>query len=433
MKDFQLKKQFSLYRKLDLENQIRVSNKILHERLLEHWLLEIILRKRRQLMKLMVEHLRQIPRFRLTGGAGGNPASSDEEQLQPSTANEIDDLQFDSEGEEIIAEIIESQAHELQFDSDAEDFIDFLTKSEDSPDDEDTDVESEELVIENKEEPLQKKERNEFVLFSMNKKNSCSLSCKQNCEDLISQQWSTEDVKDLNDLFKSMKKIEIKNFMLEHIKKQHVMGLTMSGFLYNGHLFCFRSFEKLTGVSKYLVDLVITAAENKLEKFEHGSQGSQKFSVAKVGYIVWMKSFALSYGQYSPDELVIVLPGHLRMVDVWKYYESEAPEPRVKASTFYSMFKQIFSHKRADRTLPWIRLSVYSSHSRCDSCLVLDQKRRKAKSLEELNFIKSLSYKHMESQNRSRIHIQTLRQLCLAYPAEYLMFQLDDMDNQKGG
>ena len=334
LKVFQVKKLFSLYRKLYLENQIRVSNKILHERLLKHWSLEIILRKRRQLMKLMVAHLGQIPRFRLMGGAGGNPASSDEEQLQPSTANEIDDLQFDSEGEDIIAGIIETQAHELQFDSDAEDYIDFLTKSEDSPDDEDTDVESEEeLVIESKEEPLKKKEKNEFVSFSMNKKNSCSLSCKQNCEDFISQQWSAEDVKDLNDLFKSMKKIETKNFMLGHIKKQHVMGLTMSGFLYNGHLFCFRSFEKLTGVSKYLVDLVITAAENKLEKFEHGSQGSQKFSVAKVGYIVWMKSFALSYGQYKPDELVIVLPGHLRMVDVWKYYESEASEPRVKAST----------------------------------------------------------------------------------------------------
>ena len=77
-------------------------------------------------MKLMVAHLKQIPRFRLLGGAGENPPSYDEEELQTSTANEVDrSLEFYSDGEDIIDDIVKSQ--ELEFDSDAEDHIEFLT------------------------------------------------------------------------------------------------------------------------------------------------------------------------------------------------------------------------------------------------------------------------------------------------------------------
>ena len=397
---------------------------------------------RSHLMNEMLAHLKIIPTF---GLRGGNPGPGDEEmqtsqsdQLDVNNESDVLSLQFDSDGEETLGQIFDQQVNKLEFDIESENYLEkensYLETASDKLSDSTTASEEwdEEHSVGSDESDDQFKEKESgFIKFSLKSKNSCSISCLQNCETLVHKKWSLDEINEMKELFINMRKIDIKNFLLVHLKKQEVMGFTLTGFLYKSHLFCFRAFETLTGVSKYIVEIVIKAASDGLVKFEHGSQGQEKFSAARIGFIVWMKSFTLHYGQYSPDELVIVLPGHLRLVDLLKYYEDESPKPKVQSSTFYRLFNETFSHKRTDKTLPWIRISKYSTHSRCDSCLILDQKRRTAKSSEEISFIKSLSYKHMESHQRDRVHIQTLRHQCLSFPAEYLMIQLDDMDNSK--
>ena len=290
----------------------------------------------------------------------------------------------------------------------------------------DTEIPSEEIYGTNA------KSTSVFVKYVSKLKSGCSGSCKQNCK-ITFEQWTEDDKNELKQIFQNMKKIEKKNFLLEHLKKQKAMGFSLSGFLFKRHFFCFKAFEKISGISEYLISLSVEAASQDLVKFEHSSQGVEKLSTATIGFIVWMKSFALQFGQYSPDELVIVLPGHLRMVDLLRFYEEDSfvQQPRVRESSFYKLFKEKFSHTRTDKLLPWIRISKYSTHSKCDACLILDQKRRKARSSEEIDLIKALSFKHMESQHRSRIHIQTRRRQCLSFPSEFLLIQMDDMDNQK--
>jgi hypothetical protein len=410
---------FFYFRKQLLTERIFHTNEILNSLHLKHEVKVETERVRICLMAEMLAHLKIIPKLGLRGGS----PEPGEGELELTTNSESDlSLDFDSDGREMIGQIIENS---LKFDSEAENYL--IEENSKCGNLSDLGTASEDLIDEENEN-----QESGFVKYVLKSKSFCSISCHQNCETIVSENWSVNEIKEMKELFSDMQKIDVKNFLLDHLKKQEVMGFTPTGFLYKGQLFCFRSFQYLTGVSKYLIEVVVNAASEGLVKFEHGSQGQVlRFSAAKIGFIVWMKSFALHYGQYSPDELCQVLPGHLRLVDLLRYYEDESPKPRVQPSTFYRLFNETFSHRRADKSLPWIRISKYSTHSRCDSCLILDQKRRIAKSAEEIDFIKSLSYKHLESHHRSRIHVQTLRHQCLSFPAEYLMFQLDDMDNAK--
>ena len=429
-------------RKMELVSQIFATNLLLDSDHLTNEARVNTKNKRRNLMKICIAHLKS-----LRGLRGGSPGvGGRDSEVSTGDRNEpngdITNLEFDIESKhfmEITSKLQENDVS-LEFDSESELFMEKemskMNSSDSNLDEFEFDDECENLDEGNKEEFLDQADTTAsaatgFVKYVPRQKSSCSVSCKDNCENNF-EKWSEDKKSEMKELFTKMKKIEKKNFILEHLKKQQAMAFSLSGFFYNGLFFCFKAFEKITGVSDYLVSDCVKAASHGLVTYVHGSQGVEKLSAATIGFIVWMKAFALQYGQYSPDELVIVLPGHLRLVDMLRYYEEDSvQQPQVKPSTFYRLFKEKFSHKRTDKSLPWIRISKYSTHSRCDSCLILDQNRRKAKSLEEISFIKALSYKHMESQNRSRVHIQTLRHKCLSFPAEFVMIQLDDMDNQK--
>ena len=366
-------------------------------------------------MKLLIFHFKL--RSKSSWLRGGGPGL-DGDKL--SESNELEAVCFDSDSEEILDKIVESQEDEgLQFDSESEAFLELEMENETS--ELDTEKESDSMEIAT--DTTNAQSTSKFVKYEFEFQKGCS-GCNKNCEFMFDQ-WREEDQNEMKQIFHEMKKIDRKNYVLDHMKKQRLMGQPLSGFFWSGHMFCFKSFAKISGISEYLLTLSVKASKENLVKFEHSSKGVEKLSAASIGFIVWVKWFSLQFGQYSPDELVIVLPGHLRKVDLWRFYQEDTSvqQSKVSESSFYRLFDEKFSHKRTDRSLPWVRISKFTTHSKCDNCLILDQKRRKAKTVQEIDLIKALSYKHMESQNRSRIHIQTLRHKCLSFPSEYLLVQ----------
>ena len=93
--------------------------------------------------------------------------------------------------------------------------------------------------------------------------------------------------------------------------------------------------------------------------------------------------------------------------------------------------KTKFGPKREDRDLPWIRISKFSTHSKCDVCLGLDQYQRTCKSPAELEFCKGLKSDHMKKYSNARIAIGTFIQRSITHPQQVISIQMDGMDNSK--
>ena len=85
--------------------------------------------------------------------------------------------------------------------------------------------------------------------------------------------------------------------------------------------------------------------------YEHGNTGIMKQQVATTQFIVWMKEFAESYGQYAPDENKIVINYWLTKKVLFNIYIEESLSPHLAKSTFYEYFELYFGPQRRDKTL----------------------------------------------------------------------------------
>ena len=150
-----------------------------------------------------------------------------------------------------------------------------------------------------------------------------------------------------------------------------------------------------------------------------------------INFCAWMKVYSLNFGQNSPTEVVIILPSFLNKADLYKVYRRESPAPHIKESTMYQLMKSKFGPRRDDLTLPWIRLSKFSSHSKCDVCLALEQFMRTAKSPAEIEYGRSLKLQHSSTYSQARVAVNEFIQKSITFPNEVLAFQCDGMDNQK--
>ena len=73
---------------------------------------------------------------------------------------------------------------------------------------------------------------------------------------------------------------------------------------------------------------------------------------------------------------------------------AETTAPYVSKSTFYNIFKNDFGVNRSDKTLPRLRISKYSTHSVCNTCVILNMKLKEAKSESDLRLIKAAINDH---------------------------------------
>ena len=154
-------------------------------------------------------------------------------------------------------------------------------------------------------------------------------------------------------------------------------------------------------------------------------------TAACTTFICWMKVFSENYGQNEPTDVVTVLPSYFNKAELFKIYQKEASKPHVKLSTFYKLFKSKFGPRRDDKSLPWIRISKVSTHSKCDVCLGLEQYQRRIKAPAELEYCKALKRLHMAKYGNSRIAVGNFIQRSITSPKEVLSFQIDGMDNSK--
>ena len=250
------------------------------------------------------------------------------------------------------------------------------------------------------------------------------------CDNLCNLRiWSHEVRQRLQMVIENRSKSEIKQTLLDHLHNQGNLGASTCGFLFGGNYFCRRGFAEVSGVSDYLVREVFKAFFLGQVTFVHGNGIGFREKQSTISFTAWMQTFSHNFGNYSPDEELIVLSSCFSLKDLYYIYCSEAPAPHITKSYFYKLFREKFGPKRLDKSLPRLRVSKYSKHSKCDNCLSLDRYQKGCRGENELEFAKSLKQSHRMDFVKARLTIEGHRQKALTDPESCLMIQVDDMDN----
>ena len=259
-------------------------------------------------------------------------------------------------------------------------------------------------------------------------------SQKACCDRFCNMKMLTVQIKlKIESLVGKKNKVEVKETLLNLLKSQNDLGIPTHGFQVSGHFFCRRSFISVSQVSSYLVTEVFNAFNAGQVHFVHGNSVGVRETKATLGFVCWVKQFAENYGNFAPDDRCIVISACFTVKDIFELYKLKSREPQVKKSTFYRLFSEKFGPKRSDRTLPWIRISSYSSHSRCDQCLLLERYQRSCQSEEDLAMAKALKQEHKVTYVRARLAIEEKRLQAINDPNSHVFIQVDDMDNHKVG
>ena len=260
----------------------------------------------------------------------------------------------------------------------------------------------------------------------------CNKLCQSRCYHVV-KDWPPELGKQISDEFKLDKVINIKRKLLHHlIVQDRVSQVETMSFIVNGHKFCVDFFAHMIGCSVQLVKKVLKDFLIGTRFYIHGNSGSMKInSAACTAAICWIKVFSECYGQYSPEENVTVLSYWLTKQMLYKMYKEEIEGVHISQSLFYELFNSTFGFNRVDKTLPWIRISKYSTHSVCKICVALNTNRRQCKTEAELQANIDAKNRHRENFGRARRTIEEIKQLALSFPRDHLFLQIDSMDNSK--
>ena len=258
----------------------------------------------------------------------------------------------------------------------------------------------------------------------------CSLNCNNNCRENISN-WTMVEKREIKERFQGFNSVKKQQKLLKQLEFQENAGISTEGFYFKKQLLCVKQMSSLSLISTYVLQKVIKSYRKGLKVYYHGNESKSKCSLKTIKFCSWMKMFSERFGQDGPLDVVTVLPSYLNVAELYKQYLKEALAPHIKPATFYKLFKSKFGPKRQDKSLPWIRISRVSTHSRCDVCVGLDQYIRKTKNEAELEYGRSLKVEHSERYSRARIAVNEFIQRSINFPQEVVAMQIDSMDNSK--
>ena len=202
---------------------------------------------------------------------------------------------------------------------------------------------------------------------------------------------------------------EIKQTLLNHLHSQDNMEISTHGFHFGGRYFCPKYFSLFSKVSPYLINEVFKAFAAGQKHFIHGNIVGLRETSASIACVCWVKQFAEYYGNFSPDEELIVISGCFTIKEIFDQYLAQSKAPHVSRSSFYQILTTKFGPRRDDKSLPRIRLSAYSSHSRCDQCLMLEKFQRSCQTEADRTLSKSLKQEHKQTFVRARVSVDETR------------------------
>ena len=118
--------------------------------------------------------------------------------------------------------------------------------------------------------------------------------CSRNCDNLCmnkAKSLSEENALKLKD-FKKQSTIETKNNLLKYLWAQDcIVPDDKDGFVFDGSLFCLRSFSKLTDISVFILQQVVDHFERGAKyEFSHQGKDVRKLNSKSVNFVAWYQA-----------------------------------------------------------------------------------------------------------------------------------------------
>ena len=248
----------------------------------------------------------------------------------------------------------------------------------------------------------------------------CGWQCGRKCCSHVFEEFSLEEREIFEELFYVSSKSNVKKKLLAHLYSQLSCGLKSDGFVVNNHTFCLGFLAYQTNVSKYILKNVMEHFSKGRKYFLHGNSGVIRSKAATNRFIAWLKKFCESCGQSSPDENIIILSYWQKKSVLYETYIRESEGPHLAMSTFYANFKLYFGANRVDPSLFQIRISEYSSHSKCTTCAEINEDRRRCRTEFELQVVKEKMNSHRLVFTGARRAIDEIVQAALSFPSDNL-------------
>ena len=258
----------------------------------------------------------------------------------------------------------------------------------------------------------------------------CTKYCSRRCSAAI-QDWNVNETHNVMNIIKTAAPGQLRQILTTHLKSQKQMEISTSAFYVSGKSFCDSFFANFIGTSEYMVRSVLKNFNQGIEVASHGNKGLLNFHSSTTQAICWIKTFSEAYGQHSPDENLTVLSHWLNKASLFIMYKSETFKPHVSQSQFYLLFKSSFGPNRVDQSLPRVRISKYSSHSVCSTCVALNNHHRQCKNKSEINQALAMKNNHRMIFGHARRKVKEIMQSSSIFPEDHLVLQVDGMDNSK--
>ena len=254
----------------------------------------------------------------------------------------------------------------------------------------------------------------------------CSAFCTSRCFD---HSLTEEDLKELKKVFKKNKITKTKEAILHHLLSMKIAGMSHHRLTFKGHNLCPKFFSHLSGISLYIVNKVIRDVSEGVVKYEHGNTGVKKEGTGVNNFAAWILVFIENFGQNSPEDQVVVLPEFLSKAELFRIYRNEAQKPLISKSCFYEQMTTKFGPFRKDASLPWVRISAFSTHSVCDTCLAISQYQRFTKTDAQRVLARTLKEDHRLKYSNARLEVSRLIQRSINFPEESMVILMDSCFN----
>ena len=248
--------------------------------------------------------------------------------------------------------------------------------------------------------------------------------CEKNCVEKL--EYVSLDAKNLiREKFKC-KMLTQKNLLLDHLVNTSDVELSnydekCNYYYFEQNKICPKAYKDLTGVSIYILDVVRTDFNRgRRVKYEHGNQGKGRMTVAGSNCVAFLLEFSKKYAQDSPDEKLVILPKIFIVSELFHIYRNEVKGTLVAKNSFFKIFKQHFGPNRKNKDMPRIRISSYSSHAKCDTCVKLQEARKMVRCVADLDMVRKKTEEHRLEYGGARIEVDRLLLQCQTFPKDYL-------------
>ncbi|XP_053403165.1 uncharacterized protein LOC123565917 [Mercenaria mercenaria] len=235
-----------------------------------------------------------------------------------------------------------------------------------------------------------------------------------------------EETHMLRHLYSSLTRQERKQWVLDYLnlhKRRMVNGAFEYVFLVGARNVCFKSWITILGLPMSSFYKIRNLVERGVIVIDHMAGRTGMLATKTYSAMVWLSSFANTYGDRLPDTSKIQLPMCATRLSVYEQMKDDhGEENTISYAHFLKIWKKNFYY---------IMIPRVSRFSKCDTCILIKQKLESTTDKSAREELKQRRHAHLIKQSEQRRKYYKHRSKAKNNPHKYLSIIIDGMDQNK--